>query len=250
MGVLERSDPRVADIIRREEERQRTGLELIASENYTSAAVLEAMGSVLTNKYAEGYPGKRYYGGCHVVDEAENLAISRAKELFGAEHANVQSNSGAEANLATYFALIQPGDVAMGMNLAQGGHLTHGKEINFSGRLYNFVHYGVDRESERIDYDEMLRLAREHKPKIIVVGATAYPRTIDFARAGEIARSVGAYLLADMAHIAGLVAAGLHPTPVGLAQVVTSTTHKTLRGPRSGFILCEEDLAQPIDKTV
>ncbi|HET9476794.1 MAG TPA: serine hydroxymethyltransferase [Dehalococcoidia bacterium] len=250
MSILERSDPDVADIIRREEERQVTGLELIASENYTSAAVLEAMGSVLTNKYAEGYPGKRYYGGCQVVDEAENLAIARAKELFGAEHANVQSNSGAEANLATYFALIQPGDVAMGMNLSQGGHLTHGREINFSGRLYNFVHYGVERESERIDYDEMLRLAREHKPKIIVVGATAYPRIIDFVRSREIADEVGAYLFADMAHIAGLVAAGLHPSPVPYAHVVTSTAHKTLRGPRSGFILCKSDIAQPIDKTV
>jgi glycine hydroxymethyltransferase len=250
MSILEHADPAVADIIRREEERQVTGLELIASENYTSAAVLEAMGSVLTNKYAEGYPGKRYYGGCQVVDEAENLAIARVKELFGAEHANVQSNSGAEANLATYFALIQPGDVAMGMNLSQGGHLTHGKEINFSGRLYNFVHYGVDRESERIDYDEMLRLAREHKPKIIVVGATAYPRIIDFARSREIADEVGAYLFADMAHIAGLVAAGLHPSPVPYAHVVTSTAHKTLRGPRSGFILCKSDIAQPIDKTV
>jgi glycine hydroxymethyltransferase len=250
MSILEHSDPAVADIIRREEERQVTGLELIASENYTSAAVLEAMGSVLTNKYAEGYPGKRYYGGCQVVDDAETLAITRAKELFGAEHANVQSNSGAEANLATYFALIQPGDVAMGMNLAQGGHLTHGREINFSGRLYKFVHYGVDRESERIDYDEMLRLAREHKPRIIVVGATAYPRIIDFARSREIADEVGAYLFADMAHIGGLVAAGLHPSPVPYAHVVTSTTHKTLRGPRSGFILCKSDIAQQIDKTV
>jgi len=250
MSFLEHSDPAVADIIRREEERQVTGLELIASENYTSAAVLEAMGSVLTNKYAEGYPGKRYYGGCQVVDEAETLAINRAKELFGAEHANVQSNSGAEANLATYFALIQPGDVAMGMNLSQGGHLTHGRDINFSGRLYNFVHYGVERESERIDYDEMLHLAREHKPKIIVVGATAYPRIIDFARSREIADEVGAYLFADMAHIAGLVAAGLHPSPVPFAHVVTSTAHKTLRGPRSGFILCKSDIAQPIDKTV
>ena len=187
------------------------GLELIASENYTSAAVLEAMGSVLTNKYAEGYPGKRYYGGCEVVDEAELLAIARVKELFGAEHANVQSNSGAEANLATYFALIKPGDTAMGMNLAQGGHLTHGREINFSGKLYNFIPYSVDREDERIDYDEMARLAKEHKPKIIVVGATAYPRIIDFARSREIADSVGAYLMTDMAHIAGLVAAGAAP---------------------------------------
>ncbi len=250
MSILEHSDPAVADIIRREEDRQRLGLELIASENYTSAAVLEAMGSVLTNKYAEGYPGKRYYGGCRMVDEAENLAIARAKELFGAEHANVQSNSGAEANMAVYFALIQPGDVAMGMNLQQGGHLTHGREVNFSGRLYRFFHYGVDRETERIDYDEMLRLAREHRPKIIVVGATAYPRIIDFVRARELADEVGAYLLADMAHIAGLVAAGLHPSPVGYAHVVTSTTHKTLRGPRSGFILCQSDIAQLIDKTV
>ena len=250
MSFLERSDPTVADIIRREEERQRFGLELIASENYTSAAVLEAMGSVLTNKYAEGYPGKRYYGGCEVVDEAELLAIARAKELFGAEHANVQSNSGAEANLATYFALIQPGDVAMGMNLAQGGHLTHGREINFSGQLYKFIPYSVERESERIDYDEMARLAKEHKPKIIVVGATAYPRIIDFPRSREIADSVGAYLMTDMAHIAGLVAAGLHPSPVPYSHVVTSTAHKTLRGPRSGFILSNSEIAQQIDKTV
>ena len=250
MSVLEHTDPVVADIIRREEARQVYGLELIASENYTSAAVLEAMGSVLTNKYAEGYPGKRYYGGCHVVDEAEELARSRAKELFGADHANVQPHSGAEANMATYFALIQPGDVAMGMNLQQGGHLTHGREVNFSGRLYRFVHYGVDRETERIDYDEMARLAREHRPKILVVGATAYPRIIDFARCREIADEAGAYLFADMAHIAGLVAAGLHPSPVPCAHVITSTTHKTLRGPRSGFILCQADLAQQIDKTV
>jgi glycine hydroxymethyltransferase len=250
MSFLERSDPTVADIIRREEERQRFGLELIASENYTSAAVLEAMGSVLTNKYAEGYPGKRYYGGCEVVDEAETLAIARAKELFGAEHANVQSNSGAEANLATYFALIQPGDVAMGMNLAQGGHLTHGREVNFSGKLYKFIPYSVERESERIDYDEMARLAKEHKPKIIVAGATAYPRIIDFPRVREIADSVGAYLMTDMAHIAGLVAAGLHPSPVPYSHVVTSTAHKTLRGPRSGFILSKSEIAQQIDKTV
>ena len=250
MTFLERSDPTVADIIRREEERQRFGLELIASENYTSAAVLEAMGSVLTNKYAEGYPGKRYYGGCEVVDEAETLAIARAKELFGAEHANVQSNSGAEANLATYFALIQPGDTAMGMNLAQGGHLTHGREVNFSGQLYKFIPYSVERESERIDYDEMARLAKEHKPKIIVVGATAYPRIIDFPRAREIADSVGAYLMTDMAHIAGLVAAGLHPSPVPYSHVVTSTAHKTLRGPRSGFILSKSEIAPQIDKTV
>jgi len=249
-SILSRNDPTVADIIKREKARQRFGLELIASENYTSAAVLEAMGSILTNKYAEGYPGKRYYGGCHVVDDAETLAIDRAKELFGAEHANVQSNSGAEANLATYFALIEPGDTAMGMNLAQGGHLTHGREINFSGQLYNFVPYNVDRESERIDYDEMATLAREHKPKMIVVGATAYPRIIDFARAREIADDVGAYLVTDMAHIAGLVAGGVHPSPVPHSHVVTSTSHKTLRGPRSGFILSNEELAKKIDKTV
>jgi glycine hydroxymethyltransferase len=250
MSFLQDSDPTVADIIRREQDRQRLGLELIASENYTSAAVLEAMGSVLTNKYAEGYPGKRYYGGCHVVDEAELLAIQRAKDLFGAEHANVQSNSGAEANLATYFALIQPGDIAMGMNLAQGGHLTHGREVNFSGQLYNFIPYAVDRETEQIDYDEMARLAREHKPKIIVVGATAYPRFFDFPRCREIAEEVGAYLMTDMAHIAGLVAGGVHPSPVPYSHVVTSTSHKTLRGPRSGFILSTEEIAQQIDKTV
>jgi len=250
MSFLEDSDPQVFDIIRREQGRQRLGLELIASENYTSAAVLEAMGSVLTNKYAEGYPGKRYYGGCQVVDEAETLAIQRAKDLFGAEHANVQPNSGAEANLATYFALIQPGDTAMGMNLAQGGHLTHGREVNFSGKMYNFIPYSVTREAEVIDYDEMARLAKEHKPRIIVVGATAYPRVIDFPRAREIADSVGAYLMTDMAHIAGLVAGGVHPSPVPYSHVVTSTAHKTLRGPRSGFILSNSEIAQQIDKTV
>ncbi len=251
MSDLERTDPTVADIIRREQDRQRFGLEMIASENYTSSSVLEAMGSVLTNKYAEGYPGKRYYGGCHIVDEAELLAIARVKELFGAEHANVQSNSGAEANLATYFALIKPGDTAMGMNLAQGGHLTHGREINFSGQLYNFIPYSVDRESERIDYDDMARVAKENKPKIIVVGATAYPRIIDFARSREIADSVGAYLMTDMAHIAGLIAGGVHPSPVPHSHVVTSTAHKTLRGPRSGFILTEGgDVATKVDKTV
>jgi glycine hydroxymethyltransferase len=251
MSNLQNEDPTVADIIRREQDRQRLGLELIASENYTSAAVLEAMGSVLTNKYAEGYPGKRYYGGCHVVDEAEILAQERAKELFGAEHVNVQPNSGAEANLATYFALIEPGDTAMGMNLAQGGHLTHGREVNFSGKFYRFVPYAVDRESERIDYDEMARLAREHKPKIIVAGATAYPRIIDFPRFREIADEVGAILMTDMAHIAGLVAGGVHPSPVPYSHVVTSTAHKTLRGPRSGFILTEGgETGTKIDKTV
>src|SRR3990172_262016 len=223
---------------------------MMASENYTSAAVLEAVGSVLTNKYAEGYPGKRYYGGCQFVDEVEELARSRAKELFGAEHANVQPHSGAEANMATYFTLMKPGDTAMGLNLSHGGHLTHGREVNFSAWLYNFVHYSVDRETERIDYDEMREIAKRERPKVIVVGATAYPRTIDFELSRQIADEVGAYLVADMAHIAGLVAAGLHPSPVPHAHVVTSTTHKTLRGPRSAFILCRGELAEQIDKTV
>ncbi|KPK21850.1 MAG: serine hydroxymethyltransferase [Dehalococcoidia bacterium SM23_28_1] len=250
MGVLEKQDPEVAAIIRREEERHRLGLELIASENYASAAVLEALGTVLSTKYAEGYPRKRYYGGCQHMDEVEDLAIGRLKELFGAEHANVQPHSGAEANRAAYTALMEVGDTAMGMNLAQGGHLTHGLAVNFSGKLYRFVHYGVDRETELLDYDAMAALAREHKPKVIVTGATAYPRIIDFARCREIADEVGAYLLADIAHIAGLVATGLHPTPVSHAQVVTSTTHKTLRGPRGAFILCQADLAQKIDRAV
>ncbi len=231
MGLLAQTDPEVGAIIQREEERQRFGLEMMASENYTSPAVLEAAGSVLTNKYAEGYPGKRYYGGCQFVDEVEALAIARAKELFGAEHANVQPHSGAEANMAAYFALMELGDPALAMRLDQGGHLTHGHKVNASARLYRFEHYGVDRETERIDYDQMRALAREHKPKVIVVGATAYPRTIEFALAREIADEVGAYLVADMAHIAGLVATGLHPSPVPYAQVITSTTHKTLRAP-------------------
>jgi glycine hydroxymethyltransferase len=250
MAILEQRDPEVAAIIQREQERHRLGLELIASENYASAAVLEALGTVLSTKYAEGYPGKRYYGGCQHVDEAEELAISRLKQLFGADHANVQPHSGAEANRAAYTALMDVGDTAMGMNLAQGGHLTHGLAVNFSGKLYRFVHYGVDRETELLDYEAMAALAREHKPKVIVVGATAYPRIIDFARCREIADEVGAYLLADIAHIAGLVAAGLHPSPVPHAQVITSTTHKTLRGPRGAFILCQADLAQKIDRAV
>jgi glycine hydroxymethyltransferase len=250
MGVLERSDPEVAAIIRREEERQRLGLEMMASENFTSAAVLEAVGSLLTNKYAEGYPGKRYYGGCQFVDEVEELARSRARELFGAEHANVQPHSGAEANMAVYFALMKVGDTAMGMNLSDGGHLTHGREVNFSAWLYNFVHYGVARENELIDYDRMRELVKKERPKVIVVGATAYPRIIDFELSRQIADEVDAYLVADMAHIAGLVAAGVHPSPVPHAHVVTSTTHKTLRGPRGAFILCHEELAQQIDKTV
>ena len=250
MGALEQTDPEVAAIIHKEEERQRLGLEMMASENYTSAAVLEAVGSVLSNKYAEGYPGKRYYGGCQYVDEVEELARSRAKELFGAEHANVQPHSGAEANMATYFTLMKVGDTAMGLNLSHGGHLTHGREVNFSAWLYNFVHYSVDRETERIDYDEMREIAKRERPKVIVVGATAYPRTIDFELSRQIADEVGAYLVADMAHIAGLVAAGLHPSPVPHSHVVTSTTHKTLRGPRSAFILCRGELAEQIDKTV
>jgi glycine hydroxymethyltransferase len=250
MGVLKQQDPEVAAIIEREQERHRLGFELIASENYASAAVLEALGTVLSTKYAEGYPGKRYYGGCQHVDEVEELAISRLKQLFGADHANVQPHSGAEANRAAYTALMEVGDTAMGMNLAQGGHLTHGLAVNFSGKLYRFVHYGVARETELLDYDAMAALAREHKPKVIVVGATAYPRIIDFARCREIADAAGAYLLADIAHIAGLVAVGLHPSPVPHAQVITSTTHKTLRGPRGAFILCQADLAQRIDRAV
>ncbi len=250
MGVLDRWDPEVAAIVHREEERHRLGLELIASENYASAGVLAALGTVLATKYAEGYPGKRYYGGCQYMDEVEELAISRAKELFGAEHVNVQPHSGAEANRAVYSALIEVGDVAMGMNLAQGGHLTHGSGVNFSGKMYHFVHYGVDRETELLDYDEMARLAREHRPKVIVVGATAYPRFIDFARCREIADDVGAYLLADIAHTAGLVAAGIHPSPIGHAHVITTTTHKTLRGPRGAIIMCQSDLAQTIDRAV
>ena len=250
MGVLEQQDPEVAGIIQREEERHRLGLELIASENYASAAVLEALGTVLSTKYAEGYPRKRYYGGCEHMDEVEDLALGRLKPLFGADHANVQPHSGAEANRAAYTALLEVGDTAMGMDLAQGGHLTHGLAVNFSGKLYRFVHYGVDRETELLDYDGMAALAREHKPKVIVVGATAYPRVIDFARCREIADEVGAYLLADIAHIAGLVAADLHPSPVPHAQVITSTTHKTLRGPRGAFILCVENLAKKIDRAV
>ncbi len=250
MGVLEQQDPEVAAIIEREQERHRLGLELIASENYADTAILEALGTVLSTKYAEGYPGKRYYGGCQHVDEVEELALSRLSQLFGADHANVQPHSGAEANRAAYTALMEVGDTAMGMNLAQGGHLTHGLAVNFSGKLYRFVHYGVDRETELLDYDAMGALAREHKPKVIVTGATAYPRIIDFARCREIADEVGAYLLADIAHIAGLVAVGLHPSPVPHAQVITSTTHKTLRGPRGAFILCQADLAQRIDRAV
>jgi len=249
-GALARVDPDIASAIAQEQERQRLKLEMIASENYCSSAVLEAVGSVLTNKYAEGYPGHRYYGGCEYVDIAEDLARERAKQLFGAQHANVQPHAGAQANMAAYFATLDPGDTAMGLNLSQGGHLTHGLGANFSGKLYNFVPYGVDRETEQFDYDAILALARECHPKLIVTGATAYPRTIDFARFREIADATGALLMVDMAHIAGLIATGLHPSPVPFADIVTSTTHKTLRGPRGAFILCKQDFAQAIDRAV
>ncbi len=248
--TLRDGDPQVADHLRDELHRQRDQIELIASENFTSRAVLDAVGSVLTNKYAEGYPGKRYYGGCEVVDEVEQLAIDRAKQLFGAEHANVQPHAGSQANFAAYMALLQPGDTILAMSLSHGGHLTHGHNVNFSGKLFNFVHYGVDRSSHLIDFDEMLRLAKEHRPKLIVAGGSAYPRVIDAARFRKVADEVGALLMVDMAHFAGLVAAGVHPDVVEHSDVVTSTTHKTLRGPRSGLILCREELAQKIDKAV
>ncbi len=249
-GALAAADPQIAAALAREEARQRETLEMIASENFTSAAVLEVVGSVLTNKYAEGYPGKRYYGGCEFIDEIETLAIDRARALFGAEHANVQPHSGAQANMGVYMGVIKPGDTVMGMKLDQGGHLTHGASVNFSGKLYRFVSYGVERERETIDYEQMAAVAREHRPKVIVVGATAYPRVIDFVRARAIADEVGALLMADMAHIAGLVAAGVHPTPVGHAQLVTSSTHKTLRGPRGGLILCDAAYARQVDRGV
>ena len=244
------ADPEIADAIEREARRQHDGLELIASENYPSEPVLAAMGSILTNKYAEGYPGRRYYGGCEFVDVVETLAIERAKALFGAEHANVQPHSGSQANLAAYYALLEPGDTAMGLELNHGGHLSHGLPVNISGRWFQFVSYGVDRETERIDYDAMAAVAREHRPKVIVVGATAYPRHYDFARAAEIAEDVGATLMVDMAHFAGLVAGGVHPSPLPYAPVVTTTTHKTLRGPRSALILTNEELAREIDRAV
>jgi glycine hydroxymethyltransferase len=243
-------DPEIAKVIADETRRQSFGLELIASENFVSAAVLEAVGSVLTNKYAEGYPGRRYYGGCEFVDVAESLAISRAKALFGAEHANVQPHSGAQANMAAYFSLVKPGDTVLGLNLAHGGHLTHGHPLNFSGRLYNIVAYSVRREDERIDYDELGRLADAHKPKMIMVGASAYPRIIEFARIREVGERVGARVVTDMAHIAGLVAAGVHPSPVPHSDFVTSTTHKTLRGPRAGLVLCRQEFAKELDKIV
>ena len=250
LEYLQAFDPEMAAAMMDELARQRRNIELIASENFVSEAVMAAMGSPLTNKYAEGYPGKRYYGGCQYVDVAEQLAIDRAKQLFGAEHANVQPHSGAQANMAVYFALAKPGDTILGMNLAHGGHLTHGSPVNMSGSYFNIVPYGVDEQTQTIDYDELERLAMEHKPKIIIAGASAYPRIIDFARMGEIAKRAGAYLVVDMAHIAGLVAAGLHPSPVPHADVVTTTTHKTLRGPRGGLILCREEYAKMIDKSV
>jgi len=243
-------DPEVAEAILRETERQERGLELIASENFVSEAVLEAMGSVFTNKYAEGYPGKRYYGGCEFVDVVESLAIQRAKQLFGAEHVNVQPYSGSQANMAVYIALLQPGDTILGMNLSHGGHLTHGHPLNFSGRYFRVIPYGVNRETEQLDYEELERLAHEHRPKMIVCGASAYPRIIDFERIAAIAHEVGAVVMADIAHIAGFVATGLHPSPVPCCDVVTTTTHKTLRGPRAGMIMCKEKYAREIDRAV
>lgn len=250
MSTLMDQDPEVGRAIQNEVDRQRTTINLIASENYASSAVLEAQGSVMTNKYAEGYPGRRYYGGCEFVDVTESLAIDRAKKLFGAEHANVQPHSGAQANMAAYFATMSPGDTAMGMSLDHGGHLTHGASVSFSAKIYNFVSYGVDREVELIDYDEVERLAKEYRPKIIVTGASAYTRTIDFPRFRQIADEVGAKLMVDMAHIAGLVAADEHPSPLPYAEIVTSTTHKTLRGPRGGLILSNSELARPVNSAV
>jgi len=247
---ISKVDPEIAEAIEKEFIRQQTHLELIASENFVSMAVMAAMGSHLTNKYAEGYPGRRYYGGCEFVDIAENLAIERAKELFGAEHVNVQPHSGAQANTAIYFAMLEPGDTVMGMNLAHGGHLTHGSPVNISGKYFNIIPYGVDEETGYIDYDKLRELALQHKPKMIIAGASAYPRVLDFEKFSEIAKEVGAYLMVDMAHIAGLVAAGLHPNPVPYADFVTTTTHKTLRGPRGGMILCKEKYAKAIDKAI
>ena len=248
--TLAESDPEIAKAIASEVRRQAEGLELIASENFVSNAILEAAGSVMTNKYAEGYPGKRYYGGCEFVDVAESLAISRAKTLFGADHANVQPHSGAQANMAVYLTLLKPGDKVLGMNLAHGGHLTHGHPLNFSGKLYTIVPYGVRQDDERIDYDELERLADEHKPGMIMVGASAYPRVIDFERIARVAKRIGSPMVVDMAHIAGLVAAGVHPSPVPHAEFVTTTTHKTLRGPRAGLVLCREQFAKDLDRTV
>ncbi|YCA43558.1 serine hydroxymethyltransferase [Bacillus sp. JZ8] len=250
MEKLSKQDPKIYNAIQDELSRQRSKIELIASENFVSEAVMEAQGSVLTNKYAEGYPGRRYYGGCEHVDVVEDIARDRVKELFGAEHANVQPHSGAQANMGVYFTILEQGDTVLGMNLSHGGHLTHGSPVNFSGVQYNFVEYGVDEKTHLIDYNDVRQKAIEHKPKLIVAGASAYPREIDFARFREIADEVGAYLMVDMAHIAGLVAAGLHPNPVPYADFVTSTTHKTLRGPRGGLILCKEEFAKKIDKAI
>ena len=250
LDYLNEYDPAIGNAMTDELKRQRRNLELIASENIVSPAVMAAMGSLLTNKYAEGYPGKRYYGGCQCVDVVEEIACQRACELFGAEHANVQPHSGAQANTAVYFAMLNPGDTVMGMNLNEGGHLTHGSPVNISGKYFNFVPYGVDPETHRIDYDKVLEIAKECKPKMIVAGASAYPRIIDFAKLREIADAVGAYLMVDMAHIAGLVAAGVHPNPVPYCEFVTTTTHKTLRGPRGGLILCREEFAKQIDKAI
>jgi glycine hydroxymethyltransferase len=247
---LSELDPEIAELLGRELERQRGQIELIASENFTWPSMLEAVGSVPTNKYAEGYPGRRYYGGCEVVDEVEQLAIDRAKDLFGAEHANVQPHAGAQANMAVYMAVLQPGDTILSLRLDHGGHLTHGLKVNFSGRLYTIVHYGVSRETNLVDYDEVRELAREHRPKLIVCGGSAYPRTVETDRFRELADEVGALLMCDMAHFSGLVAAGLHPNPVEHADFVTSTTHKTLAGPRSGFVLCREEHAQALDRAV
>ncbi len=250
MDILKNADPEVWQASQGERRRQQEGLEMIASENYTSPAVLEAQGSVLTNKYAEGYPGRRYYGGCEFVDVVERLAIDRVTQLFHAERANVQPHSGAQANMAVYFAALNPGDTILAMDLAHGGHLTHGMRLNFSGKLYHVVSYGVSRENERIDFDQVARQAREHRPKMVVAGASAYPREIDFARFAEICAEVKALLMVDMAHVAGLVAAGLHADPVAVSDFVTSTTHKTLRGPRSGFVLCKKDWIQTVNQSV
>src|SRR5438477_11430145 len=247
---LAETDSEIATAIENERHRQNSGLELIASENFVSRAVLEAAGSVMTNKYAEGYPGKRYYGGCEFVDVAERAAIARAKSLFGAEHANVQAHSGAQANMAVYLTLLKPGDIVLGMNLANGGHLTHGHPLNFSGKLYTIIPYGVRKDDERIDYEELERLAHEHKPKMIMVGASAYPRVIDFARIGAVGKAIGVPVVTDMAHIAGLVAAGVHPSPVPHSDFVTTTTHKTLRGPRGGLAMCRAQYAKDLDRTV
>src|SRR6266436_3475241 len=247
---LDQVDPEIADLLGRETERQRNQIELIASENFTWPSILEAVGSTPTNKYAEGYPGKRYYGGCEIIDEIEQLAIDRAKELFRADHANVQPHAGAQTNMAVYLAVLQPGDTILSLELAHGGHLTHGLKVNFSGRLYTIVHYGVSRETNVVDYDEVLAIAKQHRPKLIVCGGSAYPRTVEADRFREIADEVGALLLCDMAHFAGLVAAGLHPNPVPHCDFVTSTTHKTLAGPRSGFVLCREQHAVAVDRAV